>query len=266
MPVTRRNPQIPDYSSQAATQASNMAVPRPDYNGGPLEPWMANEVKTNPQYSLPRGYKVDDNGNVTRDTHSALDDIIMKYLPAAGFGIAGGAALGGGGGATGSGEVAAEGSGLPTAGAVGGDFGGETARSAVVGLLGGLGKIGSSLFGGRKLDPTSLLLGGLSLFGGKDPNQRESFAGTGADPVNTLSEGLASLKRLAASIGNYQPTQSNLGPGTPAYVPSSGLQVGGGLATSPEMKAMLAGPPAPVGDPFSLGQAQTPSTGRRRPV
>jgi hypothetical protein len=60
-----------------------------------------------------------------------------------------------------------------------------------------------------KLNPTQLLLGGLSLFGGSnDPFQhRESFSNTGADPVRTLSGALDAIRGLSANLGHRGPTQ-----------------------------------------------------------
>jgi hypothetical protein len=123
-----------------------------------------------------------------------------------------------------------------------------------------------------KLNPTQLLLGGLSLFGGSnDPFQhRESFSNTGADPVRTLSGALDAIRGLSANLGHRGPTQMRgvvpTGP-EPVSVPGLPFQIGGGLGTDPALMDPSILQVNHLEDPFgSQDQAQPrPAVNRRNP-
>lgn len=209
-------------------------------------------------------------------------------LLAAGIGAAMGApflagALGGGGAAGASAAPQAS-SALP---AVGGSLAGTTGSTVpVIGQLAGAGVQsgvtgGSNMFGGGLLgkifgkgglDPTTLALGGLSLLGGGDegPQRKESFKGTGADPVSILTEALNATRGFGEGLRRRGPTRLRSSfvppPPVPVDVPGVPFQIGGGLGMDPAL-----------GDPrilervnplemFSMNQPAEPrSTSRRRP-
>ncbi len=102
------------------------------------------------------------------------------------------------------------------------------------GMLGSLGK----LFGKGGLDPTMLLLSGLSMFGGGEG--RQSFKGKGtADPVAMLQAALARNEAMGQSLQNRGPARLRSSavsaPPQPVNLPGLGLQIGGGLGTDPAL-------------------------------
>lgn len=129
------------------------------------------------------------------------------------------------------------------------------------------------------LDPTMLLLSGLSFLGGdENDDNRQSFAGTGADPVRTLTELFEAIRRLSGSLADMPPPSMSSsfvprGP-EPISVPGVPFQIGGGMGVDPALgnPGMLTGP-NPIPSPFgNRGQAVprggvTPQPGaRRRPA
>lgn len=118
-------------------------------------------------------------------------------------------------------------------GAGGAATGAEGVRS---GMMGGL-------FGRNGLlDPTSLILGGLSLIGGGDDDEdnRVSFEGTGADAVKNLEEALASIRGMGKSLQERDPFSARSSvvnnPFQPVDIPGLPFQIGGGLATDPALR------------------------------
>jgi hypothetical protein len=113
--------------------------------------------------------------------------------------------------------------------------------AAAFGQGGGIKSIGSALKGILgKIDPTTAILGGLSLFGGGDDGQqqRQGFGGSVA-PEQVLGDSIAAIKRLGSSIQNREPGHLNaVVNGKPAPVNIEGLpfQIGGGLATDPALQ------------------------------
>lgn len=271
-------PAQPNYAAQAANQAAGYAMPRPGYTGGPLEPWLEAQLRADPSYQLPRGYKTDDTGHVVRDTHSLLDDILEKYLPMAGFAAAGGIGaanvLGAGGGAGASAASAGElpvategvGSALPGTAVAGGSNLLPGASSGGGGFLGTLGKLNKA-----GINPTQLILGGMSLLG-KDPQnfqERHSFAGTSADPVQTLTTALSAIRNMGDVIAttNAPKFRSSVVPEGPAPVTIPGIpfQIGGGMGRDPALKdpTLLEG--SLPSNPFSgSGMAKPGSPSPRR--
>lgn len=102
------------------------------------------------------------------------------------------------------------------------------------GMLGSLGK----LFGKGGLDPTMLLLSGLSMFGGGEG--RQSFAGKGtADPVAMLQAALARNEAMGQSAQQKGPARLRSSmvsaPPQPVNLPGLGMQIGGGLGVDPAL-------------------------------
>ena len=121
-------------------------------------------------------------------------------------------------------------SGLPTSLSTG-----SAGSTGATGMLGKLGKF----FG--KVDPTALVLGGLSMLGGDDGQERQSFRGQDhADPVQALQEALRGIYRLGAGLEQKGPTRlrSSYVPGSPqpVSVPGIPFQIGGGLAMDPAQR------------------------------
>jgi hypothetical protein len=93
----------------------------------------------------------------------------------------------------------------------------------------------SSLFGGKGLDPTAMLLTGLSMFGGGgDGEDREGFKGN-VDPTRLLQEVMQSTRDLGSRIQSRGPTQMRPlpGPPKPINVPGLPFQIGGGFGADP---------------------------------
>jgi hypothetical protein len=131
--------------------------------------------------------------------------------------------------------------------------------------LAGFGK----LFGGKGLDPTALLLTGLSLFGGDEGQERQSFSGTDVDPVATLKKALGAITSMGANLGSRGPTKlrsSVVQPGpSPVQIPGLPFQIGGGLGVDPALaNPSLLETQNPLPDPFAPQQA-VPRTRQRNP-
>jgi len=246
MPATKRKPEPTDYAAQAAAQASQ-AVPKPGYAGA------------TPAYRPP-------------GDHETGSYDWWKNALIGGGGIAGGlvgpALLGGGAAA----------SGIPPA--IGGipsgvSIGGATAAPAATGGSGGATGLLGKLFGGGgtkgMFDPTSLVLGGLSLFGG-DPDyfqKKSPYTGTAA-PQQSLTDVLAAIKSLSASLAASGAPQlkSAIVPEGPAPVSIDGIpfQIGGGLGRDPALRdpSVLEGS-NPLANPFGGKTQATSSEPKRRP-
>lgn len=147
----------------------------------------------------------------------------------------------------------------------------------------------SKLFGGKGLDPTSLLLSGLSMFGGdQQPQRRESFnePNSISDPRNSLYSSLSALFRLGQGMTERKPFTARSsyiprGP-EPVSIPGLGFQIGGGMGHDPALDdaSLLTSPDRGTFkyDPFqsiaqgqfgqagaSAGQPQPSTTKRRTP-
>lgn len=103
------------------------------------------------------------------------------------------------------------------------------------------GKLGMGFFS-KGLDPTALLLGGLSMLGG-DPSpfqERTSFRGTGADPVKQMEGFHQALMGFGQSLADRHPVRlrSSVVPQGPAPVSIPGVpfQIGGGLGVDPALR------------------------------
>lgn len=131
------------------------------------------------------------------------------------------------------------------------------------------GGIMDSLFGGRKLDPTTLLLGGLSLLGGDEElfQRREGYSGA-ADPQKSLTDVLAAIDSLSQSYSQRpRRTPTSVVPAGPAPVTIEGIpfQIGGGMGTDPALRdPRVLGDPTPMPNPFAGSVGQTPPPGARR--
>lgn len=83
-----------------------------------------------------------------------------------------------------------------------------------------------------KLDPTALLLSGMSLLGGDDgPQQRKSFLGSGrTDPKYALGRAMQLNDELVQEIRNRMASRQKHGP---VVLPELPMQIGGGLGANP---------------------------------
>lgn len=93
---------------------------------------------------------------------------------------------------------------------------------------------------GMGIDPTMLGLGGLSLLGGDDGQELQSYDGTAADPVNALADALNMARNLSTHLASRGPTKlrSSFVPPAPVGVNVPGLpfQIGGGLGQDPALR------------------------------
>lgn len=196
-------------------------------------------------------------------------------MPAAVGGIPAGASFGG---ASALPALGAAGIGSGEAGSVAGQslgpvLSGGANASASEGAGGGLMSKIMGKFSGRDL--VSAGLGVASLFG-KDPDpfqKRTSFAGTGADPVRTLTDSLSAIKNLSATIASHgQPSlrQATVQDGpAPVTIPGIPFQIGGGFGSDPALKDPTMLDSKPIADPFGStaqpAQPQAPTARRRNP-
>lgn len=205
--------------------------------------------------TLDKRMKLDEAGNVNQKGGFAgmptWAKVALAAAPAAataGFGLAGMgplAAMGGGGagaGGTGAGLTAASNfasTQIPqavagTAATKGATMGGGFLSGLKDYFLGGNGKKG--------MDPTTLLLGGLSMLGGDE--EINSFKGTSADPVRRMTEALDMIKSLSSNIAargtpRMRAPQSEFEPPAPVEIPGLGFQIGGGLGKDPSLFGTL---------------------------
>lgn len=103
----------------------------------------------------------------------------------------------------------------------------------------------SNLFGAggmfKQMDPTSLLFGALSLFGGPQQQQRESFTQPGAitDPKQALYQALQSVYRTGQGLSERKPVSLRSSyvqaPPVPVNIPGIPFQIGGGLGRDPAL-------------------------------
>src|SRR6266853_1633742 len=125
---------------------------------------------------------------------------------------------------------------------ISGSSGISTAASAGAGTGSGSSGMLSKVFGKGGLDPTTLLLGALSLFGGPQQQVRESFKSPGSitDPQQALYQALQGDYRLGAGLEQRTPPRlrsAYVQPGpAPVNIPGVPFQIGGGLGTDPALK------------------------------
>lgn len=153
--------------------------------------------------------------------------------------LAGGAALGayggGGAGASSAASSSAPGAGLfgaPAAGASAAGSGGAGAGLSAAGASGGLGGAIKKFFG--SIDPTTAVLGGMSLLGGDEgPQERHSFAGSGrTDPKNALGRAFAGTDDLISMLSE------RVKGAKPVVIPQLPMQIGGGLGMDPAKRTL----------------------------
>jgi hypothetical protein len=182
------------------------------------------------------------------------------------------------------------GSGILAGGAFGGGFGGmlpsaapaeismtsspasvaaPTASGAVTGAGAPSSMAGFGKFFSKGLDPTSLLMMGLSFLGGDEGQERQSFAGQGsADPIKALQsllDGTNSMGRALQSRGPTRLRSSAVQKGPePVQIPGLPFQIGGGLGVDPALAdpSLLEQAMPDVGDPF--GEAPRTAQPRQR--
>lgn len=119
----------------------------------------------------------------------------------------------------------------------------EVTQAFIGPLIAGLGAVGSKIpwgkiFGKNGIDPTTLALGGMSLLGGDEEQfqKRQSYAGTTADPVRSLTESMDVIKSLSNALASRGSRKlSGGGVKTPSPINIEGLpfQIGGGLGMDP---------------------------------
>lgn len=290
MAVKRRNPSLPDYSAQAAVDASlasapGHAVPRTDYSGMPDAAKYSHELEMDPDFQLPDGFEMRptaQGANNVRKEPSWWDKHMEQVMWATalglgtagiGSGIASGAGWAGGAGAgAGAGTAATIGAGgIPSIGATGGiaagsfpAIAGTSGAAAAGGGAATAGGIGSSIANyfkpkGGGIDYTSLALGGLSALGGDEPlfQPHQSFEGTGADPTQRMSQFYDALENVSAQLAERTPTglsKNSVVAEGPAPVSIDGIpfQIGGGLGRDPAISdpSLLEGR-APLKDPLA---------------
>lgn len=115
-----------------------------------------------------------------------------------------------------------------------------------------------------KIDPTTAILGGLSLLGGDDGGQeRKSFDGTSADPVKILTALLGEIQGLGTALKSRGPVQLRSSvvppPPSPVSIPGIPFQIGGGLGTDPALKDQT----LLQGRQLQLPQPQQPNTANK---
>lgn len=141
-----------------------------------------------------------------------------------------------------------------------------TASGAVSGAAGPASTMsGFGKFFSKGLDPTSLLMMGLGFLGGDDSGQeRQSFSGTTADPVQRLTAALDAIKSMGTGLSSRGPTRLRSSyaqaPPAPVQIPGLPFQIGGGLGVDPALKdpSLLESPALPpeLGNVFAGPQAQ----------
>jgi hypothetical protein len=157
--------------------------------------------------------------------HDWKDNIV----PAAVAGIFGYGAVGPGGYA-GLGSGGGAGAGAPAAGS------GPTASTIANGAKTGMNY--SSLF--KQMDPSTLILGALSLLG-KDPQQQKhlSYGGSGdqlTNPINALHRAMSATYRAGQGLAERPPVQLRAvapPPPAPISIPGLPFQIGGALGRDP---------------------------------
>lgn len=111
----------------------------------------------------------------------------------------------------------------------------SVAPAAGTGAGTGVGAGAMNFFKG--LDPTSLILGGLSLFGGDEGGQeRQSFKGGATDPRRNLEQLLRDYARVKQGVMNQGPPRlrnTYTAAPKPISIPGLPFQIGGGLGRDP---------------------------------
>lgn len=137
---------------------------------------------------------------------------------------------------------------------------GPAVQSGIPGASTGAKGFLSKFLGG--IDPTSLILGGLSLFGNSDPYQKkQGYNGALTSPENSLGDTLSAIQSLAGQISaqsgqNHVPQSAG-----PVSIPGIPFQIGGALGTDPAMIA-----PLKLQNPFgNQATPAQPGIARRRP-
>jgi hypothetical protein len=135
--------------------------------------------------------------------------------------------------------------------------------------VGGIKGILSKIFGKGGIDPTTALLGGLSMFGGEG-QERGSFEGTGADPVKGMEETVEAIRQMGARLSAPRTPQhtrvSRRGP-SPIQIDGLPFQIGGGLGMDPATRNLSpGGEPGklPVEQPDLMNPEGAPRTATRR--
>lgn len=139
-----------------------------------------------------------------------------------------------------------------------------TASGAVSGASGPASTMsGFGKFFSKGLDPTSLLMMGLGFLGGDDSGQqRQSFSGTSADPVQRLTAALDAIKQMGQGLQSRGPTRLRSSyaqaPPAPVQIPGLPFQIGGGLGVDPALKdpSLLESPQPDLGNLFGGATAQ----------
>ncbi len=203
---------------------------------------------------LPPGFVVDDNNQIVRQ--GWWDEWGKGAALGMGLGIAGGIGaqglnglLAGGGAGAGAGASPAVGAGPGMAGASGvlpstpiggvGALVNAPASGTAFGNMLGAGGAASGAGGGIKgalgkflggIDPTTAVLGGLSLLGG-DGQELQSFEGSGrTDPKTALNRAMGGTDELMKVLG---PRVMNA---NPVVLPELPMQIGGGLGMDPSKR------------------------------
>lgn len=187
-------------------------------------------------------------GYGTGDPHQGVIDKwftkVAPYAWAAGMAgpevIHGLGTLGGAGGAAEAGGAGTSigGAGVSAAGGAGATSAASTAAGAGMNF--------GKMFG--KLDPTTMILGALSLLGGGDDAQkRQSYTGQMTSPENSLHQALEAASRLGQGLAERKPTRLRgiADAPKPIQIPGLSFQIGGGLGTDPSS--------AYTGDMFQTG-------------
>jgi hypothetical protein len=184
---------------------------------------------------IPEGFGLRMLGNVVLVSPKETMPTAVKIGAGTVGALAGGAALGG---AFGSGSNAAAGLGPQLGGGApgAGTFGAPAASGAASGAGTGAGMaskgIGGAIgkfFGG--IDPTTAVLGGLSLLGDDGPQERKSFDGTGRTDARTaLAKAFGGTDEMLKLIGDRVKSAK------PVILPELPMQLGGGLGVDPSKR------------------------------
>lgn len=141
-------------------------------------------------------------------------------------------------GAFGAGAGAGSGAGPSTASNIAATTAASHAAPASLAAGGGKGLM-AGIFS-KGLDPTTMLLGAMSLFGnqGSGPQQREPFTGS-VDPQLLLKQVMDTANRLGSQISSQGPTRlkSHIPPPpSPISIPGLPFQIGGGMGMDPAQR------------------------------
>lgn len=213
-------------------------------------------MPSGPYDPMDQGYDWNDSGYGRSNApieDSGFWDGLAKAMPwivggGMGLGVAQAAApLFGAGAGAGGAAAEAGGTGSSVGGAgIGASAAGAGSTAAGVGsTAAGAGMNYGKMFG--KLDPTTMILGALSLLGGDDGQKRQSYTGQMTSPENTLHQALEAASRLGQGLAERKPTRLRgiADAPKPIQIPGLPFQIGGGLGTDPAA--------AYTGDMFETG-------------